>query len=271
MQAVTAAHVQLPWADLSPDDVASLQSTTDLDHAARLLTASNLVKHDDQRPDRQLVLVEFYINLLRFARERAFTPIKLSTLFSLFHRAHTELVDGFLTLEKTWAYFRALLLAHSVQRPPYSVAIFTVAEAELITQYALDNYFRHFSLFRRIFTMRHVKEMTMRKSHIELPPASFVPLAAAMVVPRAQDGPGDGAGEEGAADVADEQGPDLAAVADADALDLPPGIPDDVAEAIREQLEAQVASVKAQLEAQQAHLFEQLERKLSTVKAGGKR
>lgn len=35
-----------------------------------------------------------------------------------------------------------------VQRPPYSVGIFGLREAQLVTEFALEYYFRHFKLFR---------------------------------------------------------------------------------------------------------------------------
>ena len=45
-------------------------------------------------------------------------------------------------------FWLALLLAHAVQRPPHSVGVFTLKEAQLITDFALNSYYRHFKLYR---------------------------------------------------------------------------------------------------------------------------
>ena len=132
------------------------------------------------QPERQAVLLEFYGNLLRYAREQGFSAEKTSTLFSLMKRTHGEMVDAHLTANSCFEFLKALLLAHSVQRPPYSVGIFTLNEARLLTTYALDNYFRHFSLFRFGFTLKHEKHITLRTSYIEQPAASFAPLSEAV-------------------------------------------------------------------------------------------
>ena len=64
-----------------------------------------------------------------------------------------------------------------MQRPPHSVGIFSRQEAQLITQYALETYYRHFKLYRYAFTMRHIKQMEVRTSWLELPCDAFPSLA----------------------------------------------------------------------------------------------
>ena len=40
------------------------------------------------------------------------------------------------------------LLTHSVQRPPYSVGIFTLHDMQQLTEYFTDTYFRHYNLYK---------------------------------------------------------------------------------------------------------------------------
>ena len=60
---------------------------------------------------------------------------------------------------------QSLLLAHSVQRPPHSVGVFTLAELKLITDFALTYYYSKFKLYRYAFTLRHVKHLSLKTSH----------------------------------------------------------------------------------------------------------
>lgn len=49
-----------------------------------------------------------------------------------------------------------LLLAHSVQRPPYSIGLFSHSEFQRILTWALDSYYRHYKLYQYAYTNRCV-------------------------------------------------------------------------------------------------------------------
>ena len=135
------------WADLKPEHIAALDAAVDEAGTQQVLAqALQLVPEDN--PLRHSVLLEFYVNNVRFARENGFSIEKLSAFFSIMKRNHDEMVEAFLPMEKSWEHFKALLLAHAVQRPPHSVGVFTLKEAQLITDFALNTYYRHFKLFR---------------------------------------------------------------------------------------------------------------------------
>lgn len=84
---------------------------------------------------KERVLLEFYLNTLRFAAESKFTVEKTSALFSILKANHEEMVRGYLSIEQSLQYFQQLLLTHAVQRPPYSVGIFNYKDIELVTDY----------------------------------------------------------------------------------------------------------------------------------------
>lgn len=135
------------WADLKPEHIAALDAAVD-EAGTRQVLAQTLQLVPEDNPLRHSVLLEFYVNNVRFARESGFSIEKLSAFFSIMKRNHDEMVEAFLPMEKSWDYFKALLLAHAVQRPPHSVGVFTLKEAQLITDFALNSYYRHFKLFR---------------------------------------------------------------------------------------------------------------------------
>lgn len=53
-----------------------------------------------------------------------------------------------MTLERSWERTKNLLLAHSVQRPPFSTQIFSWADLKAITSYLLNTYYRHYKLYQ---------------------------------------------------------------------------------------------------------------------------
>jgi|MDSW01.2.fsa_nt_gb hypothetical protein len=241
----------LLWADLSPEDLARLDGAVD-EAATKAVLADVLRVLDGENPLRAQVLLEFYANNLAFARERGFSAEKTSTFFSIMKRNHDEMVEAFLPQQKSWEYLQALVLAHAVQRPPYSVGIFQLSEVRDITQYALDSYYRNFALYRYAFTMRHVKEITTRSCWTELPPATFPSLA-------------DGLPTEEAAPPADAAPAAEAAPPPPIALDIE--VPDAVKAAVEEQIATQVAAMRAALEAQYAEKTAATEAKLAALEA----
>ena len=166
----------LLYADLQPEGLKALDEA-ETEDAARAILSELLGM---QQPGlRQEVLLELYMNGLRFARKMSFSVEKTSTFFSILKRNHEEMTEAFLPPDRSWEFFKSLLEAHSVQRPPHSVGIFTLAELRSITEFALSHYYAHFKLYRYAFTLRHVKEIDVRTSWAELPPSSFPPLGGA--------------------------------------------------------------------------------------------
>ncbi|KAF4707881.1 hypothetical protein FOZ63_014834 [Perkinsus olseni] len=46
-----------------------------------------------------------------------------------------------------FSLFRRLLLKHSVQRPPFSIRVFTLEEVKKITEFAVNTFFTHYKLY----------------------------------------------------------------------------------------------------------------------------
>jgi len=241
----------LLWADLEPDGLAALDAADSED--AFKATLSQLLKLEGPAL-RMDVLLELYINTLHFARKHGFSVEKTSAFFSIIKRNHEEMAEAFLPPHKSWDYLKSLLLAHSVQRPPYSVGIFTLAEVQLITEFALAYYYAHFKLYRYAFTLKHVKEVDVRTAWTELPPASFPTLNDGWPVQPAE--------------------PPAAAPAYVP-IEIPPielhaDVPDAVKQAVEEQIAAQVAAMRAQLEQQYAERTAQHEAQIADLEGKSK-
>ena len=205
--------------------------------------------------ERRDVLLEFYLNNIRFARQQSLSAEKTSTYFSVMKRVHEETCEALMPPQKSWDYFNALMLAHSVQRPPYSVGIFTLQDLKALAAHALDTYFRHFKLYRYAFTMQNAKDLSMRTSWLELPPCSLPQLADA--VPADEEAAGEEAADEEPAPV-EVPPPQLPADLD---------VPDSVRQAVEQQLAQQVEGIRAALEAQYAGRASHNEAKLKALEA----
>eukprot|EP00472_Partenskyella_glossopodia_P007976 CAMPEP_0197525526 /NCGR_PEP_ID=MMETSP1318-20131121/12853_1 /TAXON_ID=552666 /ORGANISM="Partenskyella glossopodia, Strain RCC365" /LENGTH=275 /DNA_ID=CAMNT_0043079039 /DNA_START=65 /DNA_END=892 /DNA_ORIENTATION=+ len=101
---------------------------------------------------RRKATSELFTNLLGFCHRNQMNAEKASTLISIFYSTHKKsfgppvapTMDAF-------KYFKSLLLKHSVERPPFSIAIFTPADVKVITKYAIETYFRHYKMYQYVF------------------------------------------------------------------------------------------------------------------------
>lgn len=241
----------LLYSDLQPEGLAALDAAETED--ASRATLSELLGMQSGGL-RQEVLLELYMNGLRFARSQGFSVEKTSTFFSIIKRNHEEMTEAFLPPDRSWEYFKSLLETHSVQRPPHSVGIFTLAELKSITEFALTHYYAHFKLYRYAFTLRHVKEVDVRTSWAELPPSSFPPL-------------GEGIEYDPLADAEPAPAPAVAPPIEIPPIELHADVPDAVKEAVEAQIAAQVQAMRAQLEQQYAERAAQHEEQIKTLEA----
>ncbi|CAI9532449.1 unnamed protein product [Staurois parvus] len=64
-------------------------------------------------------------------------------------------------VDECFQYFKELLLCHAVHRPPFSVAVFTQQQLPHISDYVLNTYFRHFKLYKCVFTPQVCLDLTI--------------------------------------------------------------------------------------------------------------
>uniref|UniRef100_S4RWM8 Si:ch73-81k8.2 n=1 Tax=Petromyzon marinus TaxID=7757 RepID=S4RWM8_PETMA len=110
-----------------------------------------LRQHMDE--ERTQVELDLYFYTVQFAREHNFNKEQTSVLFTIVKRTHevcTETPLG--NLEQCFSYFRELVLCHAVRRPPFSIDLFNAEEVKLIMDYVVNTYFRHYKLYKYVFT-----------------------------------------------------------------------------------------------------------------------
>ena len=101
---------------------------------------------------KQLILVDFYMEIYSFCLANKFTIEHMSTLFSIFYFLFSySFINSNIVVEKSLSLFFEILDFHAMNRPPFSYEIFTQKERDLIYAFGRSSFYRNYSLFENIF------------------------------------------------------------------------------------------------------------------------
>ncbi|KAJ3328981.1 hypothetical protein HDU76_008889 [Blyttiomyces sp. JEL0837] len=64
-------------------------------------------------------------------------------------------------MERDYSFFKDLLLKHCIHRPPFSDKIFSFTDLNAITEYVTNTYFRHYLMYKYVFTKKIKLEFTI--------------------------------------------------------------------------------------------------------------
>lgn len=137
-----------------------------------LAKAMNLPDPESDPMDK--TMLELFVNNMAFASENQFSPEAASTFFSIMKSTLDTSMVELMAVDKSYNLFKAVLLRHSVQRPPYSVGVFTLAEIKAVNDYVINGFFRHYKLYRYVFTKEQRHTIGTQAWLGELP--EFAPL-----------------------------------------------------------------------------------------------
>ena len=143
----------LLWRHLSCADVRAIRGASTLTELREVIgLRCPEVLHASAGSPASLLL-EMLLYVLQYARERELTEQQTSVVFSVAKATHDYATSTcFGNVAETFGYFRDLLAAHCVNRPPWSLDLFEPAVAEHFARFFADMYFRHFSLVKAAFT-----------------------------------------------------------------------------------------------------------------------
>ncbi|KAF4749311.1 hypothetical protein FOZ62_005938 [Perkinsus olseni] len=111
--------------------------------------SSGWPKRESQEGRRLACLLDFYLMFGRFCQQENLTAEKASTLLSLMKEVYSQASHAqflYVAFTRRRGYER-LLLKHSVQRPPFSIRVFTLEEVKKITGFAMNTFFTHYKLY----------------------------------------------------------------------------------------------------------------------------
>lgn len=139
------------WSDLTSEDLDILFCATNNENLMSVI--ADICKLKDDNDLKSQILLEFFFHSIQFAKQKGMNYAQTSAMFSIMKSVHNMCVSTPYNNNKaTFQYFKDLLVKHSLQRPPYSVGIFTINQVQAITDYALNTYFRHFDMYKYAFT-----------------------------------------------------------------------------------------------------------------------
>ncbi|CAM6104763.1 unnamed protein product [Calypogeia fissa] len=161
----------LTWSDLTETQLLYiLQSSSKYEAREKLQQAMKLIDTDDDL--KAEILLDLHFNTLLFAQEQGFSIEKISTLVSLVKIIHEMAAGERQPLERSWEHAKSQLLRHTVQRPPFSMAMFSLSDLHMITQYFLHTYYKHYKLYQYAFTPNYIVDLEQITNDdvVELPP-----------------------------------------------------------------------------------------------------
>ncbi|XP_035260349.1 coiled-coil domain-containing protein 189 [Anguilla rostrata] len=157
----------LLWADVSYTDMEEIDNTKSTPELKRVL-CKLLGIQMNQSMTR--VLSNMYLHALLFCRRTGLNREQTSVLLSIIKAIHAANVETLLNnMDQCFTFCSELLLCHSSMRPPFSIDLFNSEQMTQILQYLVNIYFRHFSLYKYIFTTQ--VQLNLSLSYSEIPGA----------------------------------------------------------------------------------------------------
>lgn len=162
------------WEDLNTGQLDRIDTCTTSEDVKGIL--AEMFNLQDYREDLKMgIIIDLFYYTLQFAKENSFSQEQTSAFFSIVKRVHMANIDTpFGNIEAVYTYFKELLFCHSVNRPPYSIYIFSVIQVKLIISYVINTYFRHLKLYKYAYTPKI--RMDISFEYIGIPTNQLIPL-----------------------------------------------------------------------------------------------
>jgi len=138
----------LEWVVLSEEDTKMLLSKTHVQECKLEFGKVLDLKHGLGLEDP--ASLDLYFKAFLFARQRDYSPRRISTLLSILCKVHEESMEDSWTKEWSFQYFTKLLVQHCVQRPPFSVGVFTPSQAEKIVEWITRVYYTQYKIYQGV-------------------------------------------------------------------------------------------------------------------------
>ena len=101
------------------------------------------------------ILVDFYFHHYAYCKAQAFSARQTCSMLSIAqHVFRSDMDNATSSAESSFSAFEKLILRHAVERPPVSMQVFSEEQALGVVDHFLNSYFRHFRLYKYIFSER---------------------------------------------------------------------------------------------------------------------
>uniref|UniRef100_A0A0G4HAH1 Uncharacterized protein n=1 Tax=Chromera velia CCMP2878 TaxID=1169474 RepID=A0A0G4HAH1_9ALVE len=152
----------LTFRDVSKTDLEEAFKSQSKEVARAVLDRCFKVREQDQS-FRADIVSDFLLNALLFCISKQMTFEKTSTFLSLLHETLHESVVARLSPGSSFDFFKKLLLQHCIQRPPFSVGVFSHQDLQEVQNYAMNTFFRHYKLYQYVYVTHQVLIVKQRR------------------------------------------------------------------------------------------------------------
>ncbi|XP_075420894.1 cilia- and flagella-associated protein 119 isoform X2 [Tenrec ecaudatus] len=119
---------------------------------------------------REAITLDLFSHALIFCRQQGFSMEQTSTACALLQDLHKACVATPLgNVEECYRYFTSVLFCHGVRRPPFSINIFNEEQLLALLDYVVNTYFRHFKLYKYVFTPQVRLDLSLTYVGLQLP------------------------------------------------------------------------------------------------------
>ena len=102
---------------------------------------------------RDQIFIDMYYHLIKFSLKQHFNKIQVNAFVYTISKTHEMAIStAYGPIDETHQYMKDMLLLFSVNRPPFSLELFSPKQIKDCLDYFLATYFRHFKLYKLIFT-----------------------------------------------------------------------------------------------------------------------
>lgn len=100
------------------------------------------------------VEVDLYYYAYAFCKERRFEGRKISVVLAVLRElVKFDSQSELSTMEHSFERFQQLCMLHACERPPWTAGVLTLDDIERVVDHVADSYYRHFKLFKSVFTV----------------------------------------------------------------------------------------------------------------------
>ncbi len=137
---------------MSTNDAAILKAKATLDEEKLFISELfNLSELFPNCKSKQLIILDFYMNLYNLCIENNFTLQQISTIMSIYYYILSYSFGWFATENKISEIFNAILSYHSLNNPPFSYQIFNSNQKNLLKDFFNYTFIKNFPFFEVLF------------------------------------------------------------------------------------------------------------------------
>jgi hypothetical protein len=137
---------------VSINDVDLLKKRNTLDEEKNFLThLFNLKELFENSQSKQLIMLDYYMNLYNLCIDNTFTLQQISTIMSIFYYIFSYSFCWVSTEEKILEIYKSILAYHSLNNPPFSYEIFKKNQKNLLIDFFQNTFIKNFAFFEVLF------------------------------------------------------------------------------------------------------------------------